>query len=175
LAVSFRLAEKRATIAALKAPLGVSGGQGGTRVWAMKVRPAVALDVDGVLMPWLRPEYGGWLLALADRADLVWATSWEYSANWHIGPVIGLPELPVIEFPALVKLPVIETWCGARPLAWLDDFFEDRAYAWAAGRTEAGTPTLLVPVDSAAGLQPGHCEAVSAWLDATGSVRPGRR
>jgi hypothetical protein len=120
-------------------------------------------------MPWLRPEYGRWLLTLADRGELVWASSgWGHQANWRIAPRAGLPRLPVIEFPGLVKLPVMQEWCGTRPLAWLDDWFDPGAHPWAAGRAAAGTPTLLVAVDPAAGLQERHCDDVSAWLDAIG-------
>lgn len=128
------------------------------------MRPVIALDVDGVLMPWLKPEYGGWLLALADRAELVWATSWEHSANWHIGPHVGLPAMPVIEFPHSVKLPAVDAWCANRPMAWVDDWFSPDTYAWASGRIAWGLPTLLVPVDPTAGLQPVHCDLVATWL-----------
>jgi hypothetical protein len=129
-------------------------------------RPAITLDVDGVLFPWLKPEYGQWLLSLAGRAELVWASAgWGESANWHIGPHIGLPELPVIDFPCLVKLPEIREWCGTRPLAWVDDWFAPEARSWAAARR---SPTLLVDVDEKQGLQRAHCEAISAWLDGLG-------
>lgn len=129
-------------------------------------RPIVALDVDGVLMPRLNPEYGRWLTALSGRCELVWATSWQHDANWHIAPALGLPELPVIEFPGLVKIPQVEAWSASRPLAWLDDGFESTAHAWAAWRTATRAPTLLVPVDPTEGLSPTHCATVSAWLDA---------
>jgi hypothetical protein len=128
-------------------------------------RPIVALDVDGVLAPWLRPEYGRWLLALVDRCELVWATSWEHDANGHIAPVIGLPLLRVIEFPQAVKLPSVDAWCGSRPLAWIDDFFDPAADSWADARNARGVPTLLVHVNSKKGLSARHCDAVSAWLD----------
>jgi hypothetical protein len=128
-------------------------------------RPVVALDVDGVLSPWLNPEYGEWLLALADRCELVWATSWEHNANWHIASRIGLPVLEVIEFPGLVKHPAVDAWCGSRPLAWLDDGFGQTAFAWAAERN-LRAKTLLVPVDPREGLQREQCARVSIWLNA---------
>lgn len=127
--------------------------------------PVVALDVDGVLMPWLKPGYGPWLLSLAGRAELVWASSWEHSANFQVGPRIGLPELPVIEFPAAVKLRAVAGWCGSRPLAWLDDFHPEAHRSWSVARTRDGVPTLLVLVDPAEGLKPAHVGSVSAWLD----------
>lgn len=128
--------------------------------------PLSPLDVDGVLRPWLRPECGTWLMALASRADLVWASAgWQHDANHHIGPVIGLPELPVIEFPALEKLGPVADWCGKRPLAWLDDGFTEMHHDWAFRRNLDGLPTLLIPVDAGMGLQEQHCAAVSWWLD----------
>lgn len=131
-------------------------------------RPVIALDVDGVLFPWLKPEYGQWLLALAHRAELAWASAgWGESANWHISPHVGLPKLPVIGFPNLVKLPGIREWCGTRPLAWVDDWFASEACAWAAARRE---PTLLVEVHPGEGLQDAHCQQVSAWLDSLRAV-----
>src|SRR6185437_2838652 len=46
----------------------------------------------------LNPEHGKWLLDLALETDseLVWGTMWEDLANVHIGPVVGLPYLPVM-------------------------------------------------------------------------------
>lgn len=51
---------------------------------------------------WLHPAHGARLRELAAAAglDLAWATTWLHDANRFIGPAIGLPELPVIEFPA---------------------------------------------------------------------------
>lgn len=48
----------------------------------------------------LNPEHGQWLLELAEETDaeLTWATTWMNMANDHIGPAIGLPELPYVDF-----------------------------------------------------------------------------
>ena len=82
-------------------------------------KPLLLLDVDGVLIPyaapeqpigflpymlpgewvWLSPRHGEWLRPLHDQFQLVWATGWEHHANHLIGPILGLPPLPVIEFP----------------------------------------------------------------------------
>ncbi|WP_112272315.1 HAD domain-containing protein [Lentzea terrae] len=94
----------------------------------MLSRPAILIDVDGPLNPylakptrrpagytthrirpagfarplrvWLDPSHGPWLLSLAAAtgADLVWATTWEHEANEFIGPRLGLPELEWIDF-----------------------------------------------------------------------------
>ncbi|WP_169312500.1 HAD domain-containing protein [Nakamurella multipartita] len=96
-------------------------------------RPALLLDVDGVLNPyaapanrrpgdylthrypmpghrrplrvWLNPGHGQMLLASTDRFDLTWATTWQHAANDWIGPRIGLPKLPVITFDPVPPTP----------------------------------------------------------------------
>ena len=45
----------------------------------------------------LNPEHGPALLALG--CDLVWASSWMAEANEEIAPRIGLPQLPVVDWP----------------------------------------------------------------------------
>ena len=91
-------------------------------------RPLLFLDVDGTLLPagdalkpstlddwyaiWQNPSnpqlakidraHGPRLLALP--ADLIWATAWMKDANLVIGPILGLPELPVADFGELPGL-----------------------------------------------------------------------
>ena len=84
----------------------------------------------------LKREHGEQLLALSDVFELVWATTWEHDANTFIGPRIGLPELPVVEFTKLLqqfpeppepglhwKTAVITAYARVRdrPFAWVDD------------------------------------------------------
>lgn len=88
-------------------------------------RPLLFLDVDGPLIPIgghhdavddrpghrltpalaralasnpllyrLDPRRGRWLAALP--CELVWATTWMADANEVIGPLLGLPELPIV-------------------------------------------------------------------------------
>jgi hypothetical protein len=115
-------------------------------------RPLLLLDFDGPLNPhraaevppgyerheivegdrtWvvlLNPQHGVELNALADRFDLVWATSWEHGANRLLAPLLGLPELPVIVWPDRTpvrrgswKTPYIGEWVRNRPFVWVDD------------------------------------------------------
>lgn len=99
------------------------------------MKSLLLIDVDGPLNPWaasgrtnqkngytryridgytvyLKRAHGQQLLALTDVFDLVWCTTWEHQANIEIGPRIGLPELPVIEFP---KSPVKRHTCDNPP------------------------------------------------------------
>lgn len=76
----------------------------------------------------LNRSHGSALMSLP--FELVWATSWEHEANELIGPHLGLPKLPVVEFPKTRKRSDIrlywktETLVGyaaGRPFAWVDD------------------------------------------------------
>ncbi|MFC7467145.1 hypothetical protein ACFQVA_05280 [Actinomadura keratinilytica] len=48
----------------------------------------------------LDPDHGTRLRALQRHYELVWATTWEDEANAWIAPVLGLPPLPYVDFPA---------------------------------------------------------------------------
>ena len=81
--------------------------------------------------------------------------------------LLGLPELPHVAFDGTArfgsahwKLGPLEAYCGGRPLAWIDDNFDESCYRWARARSE---PTLLVPTDPADGLQEAETEALIAW------------
>ncbi|WP_166659296.1 HAD domain-containing protein [Labedaea rhizosphaerae] len=127
---------------------------------------------------WLNPAHGAALLALADvtGAELVWATSWGDRANVVIGPAIGLPRLPVIDFAGSLadsgpdwKFRAVARHCYGRPLAWLDDDFELRPQAREAfliKRKFNAAPTLLASVDPRTGLTDADLDAVLAWLQA---------
>jgi hypothetical protein len=116
----------------------------------------------------LDPAWGGLLRGLADLgAELVWATGWNEGANRHIGPLLGLPELPVAPAVHGAKAATVIPWAGGRPWAWLeDDPAELRA---AAARARPGVPCLPVLVDRDTGLVPDDAARVAAWL---GSLPP---
>jgi hypothetical protein len=133
----------------------------------------IALDVDGVLAPWLDVDHGRMLLELAHdlNAQLAWATGHGEQANRWVGPAIGLPDLPVVDMTGVEPIRVVAHWkasriaayAGQRPLAWLDDEFHAADYTWAKLRSADVAPTLLVPVDERTGLNAGHLEAIRAW------------
>ncbi len=152
-------------------------------------RPLLAIDVDGVISLFGFDEpppsdmarfelidgmvhcislgAGKRLLRLRDHYDMVWATGWEEKANDYMPNVIGMPELPVLNFGGAArfgtahwKLEPLEVFSKGRPMAWIDDSLDESCYEWARKRSE---PTLLVPTESAHGLEDAHTEALIAW------------
>src|SRR5688572_8079432 len=90
------------------------------RVYRAVMTALLFLDVDGTLIPYdgstpaepadvwagrpaqANPNRGRINLALGPRllalpAELVWATGWLHDANDVISPLLGLPQLPVVD------------------------------------------------------------------------------
>lgn len=152
-------------------------------------RPILAVDVDGVISLFgfddppdkaqARFELidgmvhcisllaGDRLRRLADHFEMVWATGWEDKANFYLPHLLELPELPYLTFDGAArfgsahwKLGPLDDYGKGRPLAWIDDSFDDSCYEWARSRSE---PTLLVPTESHIGLEEAHTEALAGW------------
>jgi hypothetical protein len=153
-------------------------------------RPLLAVDVDGVISLFGFEETpsasvarfelidgmvhcislaaGERLARLGQHYDLVWATGWEAKANDYLPHILGLPELPYLTFEGAArfgsahwKLGPLDEFGGDRPLAWIDDSLDESCYEWAQGRE---APTLLVPTESALGLEEAHTETLIAWV-----------
>ena len=106
--------------------------------------------------------------------ELVWCTTWAAEANEWIAPHIGLPSLPVIEWPDDVKLVrasnpggtywktehVVE-YAAGRAFAWIDDEITDRDREFVTANHEG--PALLHHVSPRLGLLPADFEALTAW------------
>jgi hypothetical protein len=152
-------------------------------------RPLLAVDVDGVIslfdfdelperesVRWelvdgivhcISLAAGERLRRLADAFELVWATGWEERANDYLPRILGLPELPYLEFDGAArfgtahwKLGPLTDYAGERPLAWVDDSFDESCFEWAEGRE---APTLLVPTEHHLGLEESQTEALLSW------------
>ncbi|MFF5233725.1 HAD domain-containing protein [Dactylosporangium sp. NPDC000521] len=143
------------------------------------------LDVDGPLLPFggssslssadagnpllarLDPAHGTWLGALP--CELVWATTWMDDANEVVAPLLGLPALPVVDFPGEDppgrvhwKTPGLVAFAAGRPFAWLDDEIGAADRDWVA--THHPAPALLHAVDARHGLTRDDVSTVAAWL-----------
>ncbi|WP_030691973.1 HAD domain-containing protein [Streptomyces globisporus] len=125
------------------------------------------------LRVWLAPEHGGELLALAEAYELVWATTWKGEANDWIGPRLGLPELPFVDWPRMHgkaprgtfwKTQYILEYAAGRPFAWIDDDITpyDREYV----EQNHLAAALLLRVDERIGLTRPDFDALAEWAAA---------
>lgn len=115
------------------------------------------------------------LSLLGGAFDLVWASGWEEKANEHLPQLLGLAgPLPYLSFDAKTaagsslrahwKLEAVDAYAGDRPLAWVDDAFNEACEEWAARR---GAPTLLVQTMPAVGLTDVDAETLMSWARST--------
>src|SRR4051812_46167317 len=90
--------------------------------------PAVPPDAAGhPLLNRVDPALGRRLTALG--CELVWATTWMDEANACLAPWLGLPPLPVVEWPDEDAPPdllhwktrPLVAWTAGRPFVWIDD------------------------------------------------------
>ncbi|MEU7576592.1 hypothetical protein AB0B50_03185 [Streptomyces sp. NPDC041068] len=164
-------------------------------------RPLLFLDVDGPLIPFgatpqdlpdgyptypagpgLREDAANPLLARADPAlgarllalpcELVWATTWMEEANEYVAPRIGLPPLPLVNWPEPSdadervglhwKTRALVERAAGRAFAWVDDEIGDVDRAWVA-RHHSG-PALLHRVDPRFGLGDTDFVGLNEWL-----------
>jgi hypothetical protein len=154
----------------------------------MSLRPLLLIDIDGVIslfsfednqrppgrfhwvdgMPhFLSSTAAEHLLSLREQFELVWASGWEERANEYLPHLLGVPKLPHLRFERAVgranahwKLDAIDTHAGQRPLAWIDDAFNDACHAWARRRA---APTLLVRTEPACGLTERETRRLREW------------
>lgn len=158
--------------------------------------PIVFLDVDGTLLPF-RPRpakpapptadrlvpagnaQGNPLLERLDPADgpkllalgcqLAWATTWMSDANDLIAPRLGLPQLPIVDFPddepdhaMHWKTVHLARWAAGQPFIWLDDEITDADRRW----IQAHYPgkALLHRINPSIGLADPDFTHIREWL-----------
>ncbi|MDH6576929.1 hypothetical protein [Kitasatospora sp. MAP5-34] len=118
---------------------------------------------------WLNPGHGPALLALG--YELCWATTWMSDANEWIGPVLGLPELPFVDFGAALhrerpdgvhwKTAPLVAYADGRPFVWVDDEQGDADQAHVASNHAA--PALLHHVNPRIGLRQDDFAILAAY------------
>ncbi|MEU9865067.1 HAD domain-containing protein [Streptomyces sp. NPDC047971] len=125
------------------------------------------------LRVWLNPDHGAELLALAGAYELVWATTWKGEANAWIGPHLGLPGLPFIDWPQMHgkaprgtfwKTQYILEYAAGRPFAWVDDDITSYDHAYVEANHLAAA--LLLHVDPRIGLIRPDFDALAEWAAA---------
>jgi hypothetical protein len=163
--------------------------------------PLLFLDVDGPLIPFgappdqyqtysanrelrfagsnpllarLDPDHGPRLAALA--CELIWATTWMSEANDCIAPLLGLPPLPVVDWPEPSSLDeqderhglhwktrALTNWAAGRPFAWVDDEITATDQAWVSAHYRG--QALLHRVDPRLGLTDADYTFLRTWRE----------
>jgi hypothetical protein len=137
----------------------------------MEGREGSLHSIDGILH-FLSATAGAHLLALADDFELAWCSGWEEKADEHLPHLLGVPSgLRHVRFrrgavgpgDAHWKLGAIDEFAAARPLAWIDDAFNDACHEWA---RERSSPTLLMATEPERGLTASEREQLQQWARA---------
>lgn len=113
----------------------------------------------------INPDHGSWLLKLAEEtgAELAWGTTWTEDANRYIGPLVGLPRLPVAPVPPGIrhKADGFVPWTAGRPFLWFDD---EPDAASVTARLAVSQPHKVIWVDERVGLTRTHIDYARDWL-----------
>ncbi|MGW0418058.1 hypothetical protein [Streptomyces sp. NPDC003015] len=134
-------------------------------------------DTDTVsghpLLSRVNPALGVRLTSLG--CALVWATTWGDDANTVLAPWLGLPRLPLVDWPDSDdeegtglhwKTRLLVSWAAGRPFVWVDDEITDADRAWVAARHPGRA--LLHRVEPQVGLTDRDFAVLEEWLASKG-------
>lgn len=138
--------------------------------------PLILLDLDGPLNPFLswtaveegyepidagystwmlHHKHGQWLANLSQSAQVMWASTWEETANELACSFYDLPHFEYLQFGKAsmstglpFKLQEVQQVSEDRPLIWIEDEADEQMQKWAADRS---APTLLIIPDPSIG------------------------
>lgn len=124
--------------------------------------------LDHPLLSRVDPALGARLTAL--RCELVWATTWMEDANVCLAAWLGLPPLPLVDWPDEDDPPAplhwktrpLVDWADGRSFVWVDDEMTGTDRRWVAAHHPA--PALLHRVDHRCGLTERDFATMEEWL-----------
>lgn len=135
--------------------------------------PSAGAATDHPLLTRVDPALGARLTSL--DCALVWATTWGDDANTGLAPWLGLPRLPLVDWPddpddpdddetvgLHWKTRPLVSWAAGRPFVWVDDEITDADRAWVA--THHPERALLHRVDPQVGLTEEDFAVLEEWL-----------
>ncbi len=103
----------------------------------------------------------------------MWATTWMEEANEVLAPLLGLPALPVLDWPEPSvedryyrlhpKTRSVLAWAGGEAFAWIDDEITAADQEWV-DQHHSGA-ALLLPVDPRHGLTEPDLATLEQWFD----------
>ena len=131
--------------------------------------PLPAAAAEHPLLSRVDPALGARLASLG--CELVWATTWMDDANSCLGPWLGLPRLPVVDWPDADdevqgglhwKTRTLVSWAAGRSFIWVDDEITEADRAWVAGHHPGRA--LLCRVDAQRGLGEVDFAVMEEWV-----------
>ncbi|MEV0494888.1 hypothetical protein [Streptomyces atratus] len=130
---------------------------------------SMGADITNAVLRNRVPSSAGYVELLVSSRQLRECRA-EDEANEWIGPHLGLPPLPYIDWPAihgsapdgtLRKTQYVVEYAAGRPFAWVDDEMTERDRAWI-DRQGPGR-SLLLRIDPRIGLERADFDALARW------------
>ena len=131
--------------------------------------PLPSAAADHPLLSRVDPALGARLASLG--CELVWATTWMEDANTCLAPWLGLPQLPLVDWPDTDdegrsglhwKTRALVSWAAGRPFIWVDDEITEADRVWVAGHHPGRA--LVRRVDAQRGLTDRDFDVIEEWV-----------